>query len=161
MNLYEINAEMLALLNQFDPETGEVPDEVFEQLASLKIDETTKIENTILYIKNQQANFEALKAEKQSFENRQRIAKRNIDRASTFITDYLLSTNRKKFETTKAKAQISTRKICEVFDEAQLPEAFRIPQPFKFNKDVIKKAISEGKEVTGARLVDNVSLSIK
>ena len=67
MNLFEIENE---IMNCWDQETGEILDS--DRLDQLEMERDTKIENIALYIKNLTADAEALKAEKQSFAERQK-----------------------------------------------------------------------------------------
>ena len=67
MNLYQIDEQIQDILSQeiMDPETGEIFDvDNYELLAQLELSRETKIENTALFIKNLEAEFNALKPKK-------------------------------------------------------------------------------------------------
>ena len=72
-NLYELDAMIESLLEQEDPETGELLSDM-EQLEAVLMERDTKIENIALYIKNKTAEAEAIKAEKLALEKRQKSA---------------------------------------------------------------------------------------
>ena len=61
-SLYQIDEKILEC---FDPDTGELLDA--EQLESLQMEKTTKLENVALCIKNLNADAAMYKAEKQAF----------------------------------------------------------------------------------------------
>ena len=74
MNLYEIDAEILGCV---DVETGEIFDiDKFEELSMAR---DAKVENICLWIKNLKAEVEALKAEKDSFAQRQKSAENKME----------------------------------------------------------------------------------
>lgn len=71
MNLYEIDREILACI---DYETGEILDS--QRLEMLEMEKEKKIENIGLWIKNLEAEAEALKKEKDAFAAREKSAKK-------------------------------------------------------------------------------------
>ena len=62
MTLYEINAELLALLEQVDEETGELTCGL-DQLEALSIARDEKLEGLALYCKNLSAEADAIRLE--------------------------------------------------------------------------------------------------
>lgn len=153
MNLYEIES---AILDCIDQETGEVID--IEKLEQLSIDRDTKVENIALWIKNLKAESEAYKAEKQAFEQRQKVAENKMESLKKYLSGYL---NGAKFKTTKVSCSFRSSTAVEVSDMSLLPEEYkryREPEPMKTE---IKEAINKGVDVPGAALVSNLSLIIK
>lgn len=84
MNLFEIENE---IMNCWDQETGEILDS--DRLDQLEMERDTKIENIALYIKNLTADAEALKAEKQSFAERQKAAENKAELLKKYLATYL------------------------------------------------------------------------
>lgn len=153
MNLYEIEAGILSCI---DEETGEIID--IERLNQLEMERDTKVENIALWIKNLQAESEAYKAEKQSFEQRQKVAENKMESLKRYLSGYL---NGWKFKTTKVSCSFRNSTAVDVTDMSLLPEEFkryRDPEPMKTE---IKEAINKGVDVPGAALVSNLSLIIK
>lgn len=153
MNLYEIES---AILDCIDQETGEIVD--IEKLEQLSMERDTKVENIALWIKNLKAESEAYKAEKQSFEQKQRVAENKLSSLKEYLSGYL---NGEKFKTTKVSCSFRNSTAVEVSDMSLLPEEFkryREPEPMKTE---IKEAINKGVDVPGAALVSNLSLIIK
>lgn len=153
MNLYEIES---AILDCIDQETGEVID--IEKLEQLSMERDTKVENIALWIKNLKAEAEAYKAEKQSFEQRQKVAENKMESLKKYLSDYLCGV---KFQTTKVSCSFRATASVAISDMESIPEEYlryKDPEP---NKEEIKKAIKSGVDVPGAALVSNLSLIIK
>ena len=153
MNLYEIEAGILSCI---DKETGEIID--LDKLNQLEMERDTKVENIALWIKNLKAEAEAYKAEKQSFEQRQRVAENKMESLKRYLSGYL---NGEKFKTTKVSCSFRSSTAVEVSDMSLLPEEYkryRDPEPMKTE---IKEAINKGLDVPGAALVSNLSLIVK
>lgn len=153
MNLYEIDA---AILNCVDLETGEIIDE--DALDALSIERDKKIENIACWIKNLKSDADQLKAEKERFAERQRMAENKAESLKRYLLGYL---DGQKFKSTKAS--ISYRKSESVLIENIdiLPHwalVFKEPVP---DKTEIKNRIKAGEEVSGAVLVQNQNILIK
>ena len=65
MTLYEIDAQLEEMLEQVDPETGELLCDM-EQLEALSLERDRKLENLALYIKNRDAEAKAIREEEES-----------------------------------------------------------------------------------------------
>lgn len=153
MTLYEIDQQ---LLDCIDLETGEIIDA--EKLTELTMERDEKIEKVALWIKELKAEAEALKAEKQSFADRQRTAENKIESLKKWLADAL---NGEKFKTTKVAVSFRKTKSVDVPDIFALDENYvKYAEPTA-DKAAIKKAIEAGETVKGAQLVENVSVSIK
>ena len=153
MTLYEIDQQ---LLDCIDLETGEIIDA--EKLNALMMERDEKIEKVALWIKELKAEAEALKAEKQSFADRQKAAENKIESLKKWLADAL---NGEKFKTTKVAVSFRKTKSVDVPDIFALDENYiKYAEPTA-DKAAIKKAIEAGETVKGAQLVENVSVSIK
>ena len=156
-NLYEIDEKIFECLkNCIDPETGELLDA--EQLESLQMERQTKLENVALYIKNLKADAEMYKAEKQAFEKRQMDAIKEANSLTEWLKKAL---DGQKFKTEKAEVSFRKTQKVEILDIWDLNEdllRYSDPTP---DKAAIKRAIKAGEEVKGAKLVDDISMTIK
>lgn len=153
MTLYEIDQK---LLDCIDLETGEIINA--EKLTELTMERDEKVEKVALWIKELKAEAEALKAEKQSFADRQRAAENKIESLKKWLTDAL---NGEKFKTTKVAVSFRKTKSVDVPDIFALDENYVKYSEPTADKAAIKKAIEAGQEVAGATLVENVSISVK
>ena len=153
MKLYEIDETIMSCI---DEETGEIIDS--EKLDKLQMERDKKIENVACWIKDLKAEAEALKAEKQAFAERQKVAENKMESLKKWLA-YAL--NGEKFKTVRASVSFRTTDKVEIADIYKLDENYlRYKEP-EADNDAIKKAIKEGQEVAGVTLVKNTSVIIK
>lgn len=154
MKLYEINN---AMLNCIDSETGEVID--INRLNELQIAKEEKIEQMACWFKNITAEANALKAERQALEAREKQA----NRISNQIKEWLsIALNGSKLST--SKVSLSFRKS----EQIELDDVFDIPSEYintivetRIDKIALKKAIKDGATFKGCRLIEKQNLQIK
>ena len=156
-NLYDIDAKIMeCMANCIDPDTGEITN--IEQLEALQMERQTKLENVALYIKNLKADAAIYKAEKQAFAERQAAAEKRAESLSEWLKKAL---DGQKFKTEKAEVNFRKTQKVEILDIWDLNEdllKYSDPTP---DKAAIKRAIKAGEEVKGAKLVDDISMTIK
>ena len=159
MTIYEIDNE---IMNCIDMETGEVIDT--EKLNDLQMERDAKIENVALWIKELNAEAEAIKNEKQALEERQRVAENKAESLKNWLA-YAL--NGEKFKTAKCSISYRNSESVEVTEEgleALMRDhedllTYKTPKP---NKKAIKDAIkNDGLTVTGVQLLQKTSTIIK
>lgn len=157
MTIYEIDN---AILGCIDTDTGEIID--MDALEALEMERDSKIENVALWIKDLKAEAEAIKAEKQNLEKRQKAAENKAEQLKKYL-EYAL--NGEKFKT--AKCSISYRKsvsvdvnmeLLQTFDDSDEYLRYSAPEP---NKTAIKEALQNGATIPGCLLVENNSLQIR
>ena len=153
MNLYEIDN---AILDCVDVETGEIFDiEKFEELALTR---DAKIENICLWIKNLNAEITALKAEKDNFAQRQKVAENKAESLKKYITGYLGGV---PFESAKVKVSFRKSDNLEIVPGAIIPDEYlRYKEP-EVNKTELKKAVKAGLSIEGVYVVENQNIQIK
>lgn len=152
MNLYEIEEEIMECI---DEETGEVVD--IEKLDQLFMERDKKIENIALWIKNLRADAAAYKAEKESFEKKRKAAENKANSLSNYLMGFL---NGEKFQ--NSKVTISYRKS----EELEITSGENIPFEYiKYTPEVkkaeLKKAIKEGLEVEGCKVLEKNNIQVK
>lgn len=179
MTLYEID-ERLSMLEEemTDSTTGEYIDDeerLFALIDDVKMDLATKIENTICFSKNLEAEVEAFKAEEKRLkarrESKEKLAENLKKKIDTYIryqcTDEngvldVEKLNKYKMETPKMKISYRKSTGVEVTDLDKLDAEYkRTVIEEKADKTKIKKDIQKGKEIDGAKLVTNYNMSIK
>jgi hypothetical protein len=153
MKLYEIDQ---AIMDCIDLETGEVIDA--DKLNELQMERDAKIENVACWIKDLKAEAEALKAEKQAFAERQKVAENKMESLKKWLA-YAL--DGQAFKSTRASVTFRTTESVDIPDIYKLDENYlRYKEP-EADKTAIKKAIEAGQVVAGATLVENTSTIIK
>lgn len=152
-NLYEIDTQITEC---FDADTGELLDA--EKLENLMIEKENKLENVALWIKNLKADAAMYKAEKTAFAERQAAAERKAESLTMWLKNAL---DGQKFKTEKTEVSFRKTSKVEVLDIWELNEDFvkySDPTP---DKAAIKRAIKAGEDVKGAKLIDDISMTIK
>lgn len=153
MTLFEIEQGILSCI---DTETGEIID--LERLNSLEIDRDKKIENIALWIKNLQADAEALKNQKQIFADRQKVAENKAESLKQYLNNYLAG---QKFSTDKVAISFRTSTAVSIIDPSQIPKKYLKCSDPIIDKVAIKKAITQGSAVSGAEIVESQNIQIK
>lgn len=152
-SLYEINNEILSCI---DSETGEIID--VEQLAELQMQRDEKIEAVALWYKNLMADAAAYKAEKDSFADKERIAKNKAESLKAYLRDALAGD---KYKSTRVSISFRKSDSTIIDDILQLPARFLKPVEPEADKTAIKAAIKNGEVVEGAHIESKQSILIK
>lgn len=153
MKLFEIDE---ALQECFDAETGEILD--ITRFEDLQLEREQKLENIACWIKNLEADAEALKAQKMTFAERQKETENKAERLRNYLQYALQNTN---FKTVNVEVKFRKTSKVEVPDVYKLDENFLKYSEPTADKTAIKKAIQDGQAVEGATLIENISMSIK
>lgn len=177
--LYQIDERLRALVDwNVDVETGEIieDDKTFNELFDeIQMDLQSKIENTILFAKELDAEAEAIKAEEKKLAERRKAKENLSERLKKRINDYVtwqftdeegnvdLNGLRKwKFDTSKVYISYRKSDVVEFTDATKIPKEFiKVETKETPMKAEIKKAIKEGKEVAGCVLVEKANMQIK
>lgn len=164
-NIYQLSGMLQACIKldeqrMVDTDTGEILD--VEQYLDMAEALDTKLENLALYIKNQQAEADMIKAEADKLAERAKAkaneAKRCKEYLSSFMANYY---DGKKFETARVRLSWRSSESVEVNGIDALPDEylrFKDPEP---DKAKIKAALKAGVELKGCTLVAKQNLQIK
>lgn len=163
MRLYEVNAALEALLEQVDPETGELTCDL-DALEALTIERDEKLEGLALYCKNLTAEAEAIRNEEKTLAERRKALENKAARAKTFLDRNLAG---EKFQTAKVAVNYRTSKAVEITDEESFwayafkhPGFIRQKQP-EADKTAIGAALKNGQEIPGAEIVSKTNIQIR
>lgn len=152
-SLYEINAE---IENCVDMETGEILD--IEKLEKLQIEFDEKVENIALWIKNLNAEAEAVKKEKNALAARQKACENKEQDLRNYLSSFL---NGQKFKTARVSISYRKSESVEVSDISALdPEYYKVIQP-EADKTKIKNAIKNGMSLAGVSLIEKQNIQIR
>ena len=163
MTLYEIDKSIEALVNAVDPDTGEITVDN-EALDALLMERDAKVENIACCIKKLTADAKALKEEEAALSARRKTAEKKVERLKDYLTYALQG---EKFQT--AKCAVSFRKSSSVevddcfVEWAQTSgneELLRYKEP-EVNKTAVKERLTGGEAFDFARLVQNMSITIR
>lgn len=171
MKLYEVNAQMLALTEQLepDPETGEIPsneEEIIAQINALAMRREDILQYLAKLVLNCRAESAALKAEETRLKKRRESLEAKEDRLIKILDRECGG------ETTDlGVATLSYRKTSkvEVTDEAKavswlkrhkFMDAIKIVAPTVYKTEV-RRLLIAGQKVPGCKVVDDRSCSLK
>ena len=162
MNLFEINSALANFELQVDEETGELLNA--DELDALQIAREEKIEGLALWVKELNAEAEAIKAERDNLDERMKQKQRKADSLKRYLQSALAG---EKFESPKVK--VSYRKSQQIvlageFDEwakENAPELLTVKTTYTPSKTAIKEALLDGKKVQYATLIENSNIQIK
>ena len=170
MSLYTINAELSELLERgfaVDETTGEIIEDIEDKLTALQMAEHDKLENVALYIKNLDSEADAIKAEEKILAERRKAKEGHIERLKKYLTDFMINTDKRKFETARVNLSFRKSEVVSITDDEILwmfaknnKEYLRQSDPV-LNLTEIKKAIKSDKWVPGVVLLKRENLQIK
>lgn len=160
MKLYEINDAIRCALDTvtIDEETGEITGA--EILHAVEAEASDKIEATALYLRESDAEIDAVKKEIERLNARVKSATKKNDFIKSMLLDALHATG--KVKTPRVTVSIRKTQAVEIEANAPIPEAFQtVKTTVVPNKIAIKKALAEGVEIAGCSLVERESVSIR
>lgn len=163
ITLHAATEQVRELLDQIDPETGELP-EGYEDARALVEKKAVAV---TAYILETDRAVESAEAYIKELTTRVKSAKKRKEWLQRYLSEHMaalgiteIADERGVFKATLA---LGRDESVEVFDEAQLPFNYlrEIPVKHEPDKALIKKAIKDGFEVPGARLVKKDRLTIR
>lgn len=168
MKLYELTQEEKKLndlfLSAIDEETGEIKDsETLEELEkNFQTQLATKTEGIIKILREQEVDIERVEVEIERLQNLKARLKKANDNFKKYIKYNMMQLDKKKIETPLGNLTLTQTTATEVYDESVIPKEFlKEKVTYTVSKTEIKKALQEGIEVEGARLIVNTNLKIK
>ena len=166
MTLYEIDAAMEEAINKMldsvDEETGEVNEEDAKALADLQAAKEEKLDNLGAYIKNLEAEADAIDAEIDRLEQRLGQKKRKIQRLKDYVTDNMIATGMDKFESSRVRFSFRKSEQVSIEDERNIPKEYMVETVTqKPDKKALKDALKSGIEFDGVHLITKQNLQIK
>lgn len=156
--LFEIDKAIETFFEEnVDPETGELLN--IEQLDELQLAREQKIENVGLYIKNLEAEADAVENQEKVFADRKKRIRKKIEGLKGFL-GYAL--NGQKFKTDRVEMSFRKSESVLIKDEYLIPDEYcEFTMVRKPNKKNLKDALKKGKELMGVELVEKQNVQIK
>lgn len=161
MKLYEIPFAIRSALDsvEVDEDTGEILGA--SDLDAIEGEAAEKIENSGLYIKEVMSEIDALKSESERLTLRKRYLEKKVERIKALMLPAVDALGG-KVKGLKLTVSIGTSKSVELDDNALelLPSEF-IRTKVEADKAAIGKALKEGAELPGARLIEKRSIRMR
>ena len=153
--MYEIDDDIQAVLDNADPETGEINLTVLDELMKEKDD---KIEGVLLGYKNAKAEADMLKKIEADYTARRKAAEARAEGLKRYVMSHL---DGKAFKTPMVSAYWTTRKVTDITDEKAIPkEWWKTPDPVLMKKE-LGEALKAGATIPGVQLIEKQSMTIK
>ena len=138
-------------------EDGEVLN--IDELDALELEKKEKLENIGLWIRNLEAEKDAVSNQKKIFADREARLGKNIDSLKGYLT-YAL--DGQKFSTDKVSVSFRKSESVHITDEHLIDDKYmNVSVVKKPDKKVIKDALKAGEEVKGAELIVKQNISVK
>lgn len=154
--LYELNQKFNEFEFEIDEETGEILNA--EELDKIELERNEKLENIGLWIKNLESDAEAYKREKDSFAEKERLAKNKVESLKKYLNFVL---NGDTFKSDRVNITYRKSTALNVIDEYVIPKKYFVKQAPKLDKKAVKDAIKSGKKVKGAEIIEKENIQIK
>ena len=165
MTLYEINTEIASILDNMDAyvdEDGCVDESYLEQLEQLQQARDEKLEAIGCYIKNLDAEAEAIKTEINALKARMDAKIRKSERLEEYVKNNLLENGDTKKEFPRVCFSFRKSTLVSITDVDAIPSEYKEEcVEWKPVKKEIGLALKMGKDVPGAELVTKQNLQIK
>ena len=156
MNLYEITELQKELEKEED---AEIKQDLQELIA---VELKNKSNNIVYAIKNLESNNAAIDAEIERLQALKKRNSSNIDKVKSNILWFMQENNIDSIKSDLATFSKRKSESTDIENIELIPQEFiTIKQTFTPDKTAIKKAIKEGREVAGAKVITNYSLQIK
>ena len=154
MTIHEINKELESCV---DYETGEVD---YDKMKSLQMEKGKKIESIALWIKDLNAESEAIKNEMKSLSERAEQKEKKAISLKKYL-GYVLEGQR--FETPKVDISYRKSVSVSVADESIITDErfIRVKELRSIDKLALKEALKSGEQIQGAELVESQNIQIK
>lgn len=151
------------LLDQIDPESGELP-EGFEQARAIV---ATKATSVAAYVLENERQADMVESYAKDLMARVKTARKRSEWLKQYLQSHMTACGVLRIKDERglfnALLEPGRDEAIEIFDEKQLPQDYlrEIPAKYEPDKTLIKLAIKDGFEVPGAKLVKRDRLTIK
>jgi len=163
MKFYEIDAEIQKWTDLLVDEDGVINEEAEEALQSLEAADEAKTEGVLLAIKGMTAEAEAIRNEEKQLADRRHQLEKKADGLKAFIQTRLAG---EKFKTPRVAVSYRKTTSVEVEDGVWMFWPVNVQDEctkvnVTVDKPALKKLLTAGNEIQGARLVEGQSMTIK
>ena len=157
MTLFDIDKAIAEFEFEIDEDTGEILN--IDALDALQMAREQKIENVGLFIKNLEAEADAVENQEKIFADRKKRIRKKIEGLKGFL-GYAL--DGKPFKTDRVVMSFRKSESVLVKDDYLVPDEYcNISVVRKPDKKVLKDALKHGKEIMGVELIEKQNISIR
>lgn len=163
ITLHDATEQVRELFDQIDPETGELPGGLEEARQIVQ----RKAVAVVAYVLESERLADSAEDYIKDLQARVRTARRRVTWLREYLREHMAASGILKVTDERglfsATLSIGRDRSVDVFDAAQLPSDYmrEIPAKLEPDKALIRKAISDGFTVPGARIIAADRLTIK
>lgn len=162
-SLYEIDGRVWDVIQRgysLDEDTGEYwDDSAFE---ALEMERTAKLEGCALFIKNLEADVEAMKAEEKKLAERRRVLENKAEYMRAYVGHSMAVFGDLKLETARVALSFRKSEALVIADGAEIPEAYVVTKTTTApDKAALKKALKAGAIIPGVAIETRQNLQVK
>lgn len=163
ITLHKAADDVRQLLDQIDPETGELP-EGFDQARAIV---ATKATAVAAYLIESEKQADAADEYVKELSTRVRSARKRSEWLRGYLQSHMVACGVLEIKDErgifKATLAVGRDEAVEIFDETQIPPDYmvEVPASLKPDKALMKKAMKDGFEIPGAKLIKRDRLTIK
>lgn len=163
ITLHKAADDVRSLLDQIDPETGEMP-EGFDQARAIV---ATKATAVAAYLIESEKQADAADEYVKELQGRVKTARKRLEWLRGYLQSHMAAAGVLEIKDErgifKATLQLGRDEAVEIFDETQIPFNYmvEVPATQKPDKLLMKRAMHDGFEIPGAKLVKRDRLVIK
>lgn len=162
-SLYEIDGRVWDVIQRgysLDEETGEFWDDA--AFSALDMERNAKLEGCALYIKNMEADVEAMRAEEKKLAERRRVLENRAERMRAYVANSMLTFGDAKIETARVSLSFRKSDALVIADGAEIPEAYVVTKTTTApDKAALKKALKAGTVIPGVTIEQRQNLQLK
>lgn len=148
-----------------DPDQNLTAAEINDSLASIELDVKDKAINVAKFLRNMEATAEAIKAAEGEMLKRRKALENRATALKEYLKNNMESTGIVKIECPFFKLSIAKNPAAlDLFDTSAIPDEYKRTETVTtehIDKAAIKKAITAGKQIQGARVISGTRLVIK
>lgn len=162
MKLYEISEQYQNALIEL--EDSGLPEEVIsDTLEALAGDLEVKAKNVAAFIKNREAEIEAVKAASKKLQDRAKAEQARLDKMIDYLKYNMEASGITEIRSPELILKIKKNPPSVVIDNQEaLSKEYMVEKiTYAPDKKAIKKAIEDGLDISGARIVHGTRLSIE
>lgn len=162
-SLYEIDGRVWDVIQRgysLDEETGEFWDDA--AFSALDMERNAKLEGCALWIKNLEADVEAMKAEEKKLAERRRVLENKAERMRDYVARSMQTFGDPRIETARVALSFRKSEALVIADGAEIPEAYVVTKTTTApDKTALKKALKAGEVIPGVTIEQRHNLQVK
>jgi hypothetical protein len=163
MQLYSVTKEYLSVFEKLNEIEGLDQETINNTLSPLQQDIKTKSINVAAWLKNIEAEIEAIDVYMKNMQEKKKSRAKKIEWLKNYLRENMLASGIEKIECPEFQISLGSEDIrTEIIDQGVLPVRFcRRVEKLEPDKTLIKESILNGEDVDGAMLVRTRRLTIK